>query len=54
MTITVLLADDSEVVRKVIADLLKSDAEIEVVAESASFTQTIEFAARKSLSWTFI
>jgi chemotaxis response regulator CheB len=46
MTISVLLADDSEVVRKVIADLLKSDPEIEVVAECVSFAQTIEIAAK--------
>jgi len=45
MTISVLLADDSEVVRKVIADLLKSDPEIQVVAECVSFAQTVEIAA---------
>lgn len=46
MTISVLLADDSEVVRKVIVDLLKSDPEIEVIAECVSFAQTIENAAK--------
>jgi DNA-binding NarL/FixJ family response regulator len=46
MTIRVLLADDSEVVRKVIADLLKSDSEIEVVAECVSFAQTMELASK--------
>jgi chemotaxis response regulator CheB len=46
MTISVLLADDSEVVRKVIVDLLKSDPEIEVIAECVSFAQTMEFAAK--------
>jgi chemotaxis response regulator CheB len=46
MTISVLLADDSDVVRKVILDLLKSDPEIEVVAESVGFAQTIEIAAK--------
>jgi hypothetical protein len=45
MTIRVLLADDNDVVRKVILDLLKSDPEIEVVAECVSFAQTIEIAS---------
>jgi DNA-binding NarL/FixJ family response regulator len=46
MTISVLLADDSEIIRKVIVDLLKSDPEIEVVAESVGFAQTIQLAAK--------
>jgi two-component system chemotaxis response regulator CheB len=46
MTISVLLADDSEIMRKVIVDLLKSDPEIEVVAESVGFAQTIQLAAK--------
>jgi chemotaxis response regulator CheB len=46
MKISVLLADDSEIIRKVIVDLLKSDSEIEVVAECVSFAQTIEAAAK--------
>jgi DNA-binding NarL/FixJ family response regulator len=46
MTISVLLADDSEIMRKVIVDLLKSDPEIEVVAESVGFSQTIQLAAK--------
>jgi DNA-binding NarL/FixJ family response regulator len=46
MTIRVLLADDSEIMRKVILDLLKSDPEIEVVAESVGFAQTIQLAAK--------
>jgi|SRR5580704_14419873 chemotaxis response regulator CheB len=46
MKISVLLADDSEVMRKAIVDLLKSDPEIEVVAESAGFAQTIQIAAK--------
>jgi two-component system response regulator DesR len=45
MSISVLLADDSEVVRRVIADILKIDPEIELVAECASFAQTMESAA---------
>ena len=46
MGITVLLADDSEIVRRVIADLLKSDPEIEVLAECDSFRQTLEVVAK--------
>jgi two-component system response regulator DesR len=46
MKISVLLADDSEVVRRVIADILKIDPEIELVAECVSFPQTMEIAAR--------
>jgi two-component system, NarL family, response regulator DesR len=46
MTISVLLADDNEIVRRVIAALLKRDPEIELVAESVSFAQTIEIASR--------
>ena len=46
MPITVLLADDSEIMRKVIVDLLKSDPEIEVVAECVSFAQTLEITAK--------
>jgi len=46
MKISLLLADDSEIVRKVIADLLKSDPEIEVVAECVSFAETIHLAAK--------
>ena len=45
MSIIVLLADDSEVVRKAIAILLEDDPEIEIVAECESFAQTIEVAA---------
>ena len=42
MAITVLLADDHEVMRKTIARLLASDPEIELVAEAASFAQTMD------------
>jgi DNA-binding NarL/FixJ family response regulator len=38
----VLLADDSPIILKVIAHLLKGDPEIEVVAECVSFAQTME------------
>jgi two-component system response regulator DevR len=40
--ISVLLADDHELMRKAIASLLAGNPEIEVVAEAASFTQTME------------
>jgi two-component system response regulator DesR len=46
MKIRVLLADDSEIMRKVIVDLLKGDPEIEVVAECVSFGETIDLAAK--------
>ena len=39
--ITVLLADDSEIVRTAIARLLKDDPEIQLVAEAVNFPQTI-------------
>jgi DNA-binding NarL/FixJ family response regulator len=42
MTITVLLVDDSEIMRKAIAGLLKGDPEIQVVAEASSLTQTTQ------------
>ena len=46
MKISVLLADDSEIMRKVIVDLLRHDPEIEVVAECGSFAQTMERASK--------
>ena len=46
MQIKVLLADDSEVIRKVIADLLRGDPEIQLVAECGSYAQTMEFASK--------
>ena len=46
MKISVLLADDSEIMRKVIADLLRGDPEIQLVAECVSFAQTMERASK--------
>ena len=46
MKISVLLADDSEIIRKVLADLLQADPEIELVAECVSFAQTMERASK--------
>lgn len=42
MAIKVLLADDSEVVRRAISRLLEQDPEIELVGEAVDFTQTIQ------------
>ena len=42
MAITVLLADDNEMMRKAIANLLKGDPDIQLVAEAASFSQTMQ------------
>jgi chemotaxis response regulator CheB len=36
------LADDSEIMRKAIARLLKGDPEIQVLAEDTSFSQTMQ------------
>ena len=44
--IRILLADDSIVVRQVIADFLRTEPGIEVVAESGTFTETIALAAK--------
>ena len=41
MSIKVLLADDSEIVRRGIRSLLRSQPEIELVGEAADFRQTI-------------
>ena len=46
LPIKVLLADDSEVIRKVIADLLRGDPEIQLVAECGSYAQTMEIASK--------
>ena len=44
--ISVLLADDSSIMRKAIADLLKSDPEIQLMAEAGNFAQTIELISK--------
>ena len=46
MATTVLLADDSEVMRKVIRYFLQDDLDIDVLAESANFTQTMLLATK--------
>jgi two-component system response regulator DevR len=42
VSITILLADDSEIVRKGIRQLLTTHSEIEILAEAANFAQTIQ------------
>jgi two-component system chemotaxis response regulator CheB len=42
MRTTVLLADDSGVVRKAISQLLNGDPEIEVLAEASNFSQAMK------------
>ncbi len=44
LSITVLLAADSELVRRGIRQLLATQSEIEIVAEAADFAQTIQLA----------
>jgi two-component system response regulator DesR len=46
MPISVLLADNSELMRRVIAGLLRDDPEIEVVAECVNLAQTVERASK--------
>jgi DNA-binding NarL/FixJ family response regulator len=42
MSIKILLADDSEIVRRGIRQLLSAETEIEIVGEAADFAQTIQ------------
>lgn len=44
MPIRVLLADDSEIMRKAIRNLLTAETEIEIVGEAADFGQAIDMA----------
>src|SRR3984893_9918634 len=44
MPIKVLLADDSDVVRRAIRSLLEAQPEVELVGEAADFAQTIQMA----------
>jgi len=43
-SITVLLADDSEIVRRAIRQVLATQSEIEIVGEAADFGQTVLMA----------
>ena len=44
MSIKILLADDSEIVRRGIRQLVAAQTEIQIVAEAADFAQTIQMA----------
>jgi DNA-binding NarL/FixJ family response regulator len=46
MPTTVLLADDSEIMRKAIMYFLKDDSDIEVLGEGANFAQTMHLAIK--------
>jgi two-component system response regulator DevR len=46
MLTTVLLADDNECVRRAILYLLQDDPDIRVLAQGASYAQTIELASK--------
>ena len=46
LTISVLLAEDSEIMRKGIADLLKGDPEIQIVAEAPSLDETMQLTSK--------
>jgi two-component system response regulator DevR len=46
MPTTVLLADDSEIMRKAILHLLRADPDIQVLAQVASFAQTIKLVTK--------
>jgi chemotaxis response regulator CheB len=45
MQIGVLLADDSEIMRNAIADILRADPEIQLLAQASSFIQTMELTS---------
>lgn len=45
MSITVLLADHSAILRKAIRGVLEDEPEIEIVGEAANFAQTIDLTA---------
>jgi DNA-binding NarL/FixJ family response regulator len=46
MPTTVLVADDSEIMRKVIKHFLKDDSDIEVLTKAANFSQTMKLATK--------
>jgi DNA-binding NarL/FixJ family response regulator len=45
ISIKVLLADDSEIVRRAIRQLLSAETEIEIVGEATNFAQTIQLVS---------
>lgn len=46
MSTTVILADDHELMRKVLTRLLGTDPNIQVLAQASSFAQTLELASK--------
>ena len=44
--ITVLLADDSEIMRNAIVRILQDDPQVQLLAEASSFTETMELTSR--------
>jgi chemotaxis response regulator CheB len=46
MKISVLLADDSEIMRNAIVGILQANPEIQLLAQAPSFIQTMELASR--------
>jgi two-component system response regulator DevR len=46
MKISVLLADDSEIMRKAIVGILRDDPDVQLLAQASSFIQTMELTSR--------
>ena len=46
MSTTVVLADDHETVRKVIASLLRSDPGIQILAQASTFAETLDLVSK--------
>jgi len=44
--ISLLLADDSEIMRNAIVRILQDDPQVQLLAEASSFTQTMELTSR--------
>jgi two-component system response regulator DevR len=46
MKISVLLADDSEIMRNAIVGILRDDPDVQLLAQASSFIQTMELTSR--------
>lgn len=46
MPISILIADDAQIVRKAIRALLEAEPEIEIVGEATNFSETIDLTTR--------
>ena len=46
MSITVVIADDHDLIRKVVVRLLDADPDIQVLAQATTFAQTLEHASK--------